>query len=364
MAKKTCSNGHIYDTGIYGDYCPFCTPQNNIGGKTVISGANKNDGKTIIEGGNKTVISPTNDSSNFDDKTQIGTGAKTVIYGHSPEPAASVPPMPHIITPPTSPATTVAGVEVPSQQVPVGNGKGKKKKTGLIIAITAILVVVAVGVIVYFTKFEKPLVENKNGLVIFTQIKNNNSYVDNLKISTNQLRKFIQLGKKKDPNTTVFYNYPDDYRIELFQKALNNGEKLEGVSIYLEGIPNVAGYSSVYGVFLEDDEKRILNFTISFDNEYLDKSGIEFLVFSGWTHSDESLQISKYRYKNTNEIYYRIDWNKDLIKKQRLEILNSFFKKLRYSNVYNDPKFDKKWFAEIYTGIENYQRIGDLFEIK
>ncbi|GHU12597.1 hypothetical protein FACS1894161_1180 [Spirochaetia bacterium] len=32
--------------------------------------------------------------------------------------------------------------------------------------------------------------------------------------------------------------------------------------------------------------------------------------------------------------------------------------------LYNDPKFDKKWFSEIYTGIEEYHQIGDLFEIK
>ncbi|MDR3267445.1 MAG: FHA domain-containing protein [Tannerella sp.] len=42
MAKKTCSKGHIYDSNIYGDNCPFC-PSTGTG--TVV---NENvDGKTV-----------------------------------------------------------------------------------------------------------------------------------------------------------------------------------------------------------------------------------------------------------------------------------------------------------------------------
>jgi hypothetical protein len=31
MAKKQCSRGHIYDSAIYGDNCPFCPSQGNSG---------------------------------------------------------------------------------------------------------------------------------------------------------------------------------------------------------------------------------------------------------------------------------------------------------------------------------------------
>jgi hypothetical protein len=37
VAKKECSRGHIYDTTIYGEDCPFCAAQNG-GEKTVVSG--------------------------------------------------------------------------------------------------------------------------------------------------------------------------------------------------------------------------------------------------------------------------------------------------------------------------------------
>ncbi|GHV31062.1 peptide-binding protein [Spirochaetia bacterium] len=39
MAKKQCSRGHIYDSAIYGDNCPFC-PSSGGGSGTVIAGGN------------------------------------------------------------------------------------------------------------------------------------------------------------------------------------------------------------------------------------------------------------------------------------------------------------------------------------
>jgi hypothetical protein len=40
MAKKTCSKGHVYDSSVYGDNCPFC-PQ---GSGTVVNGGNTGGG--------------------------------------------------------------------------------------------------------------------------------------------------------------------------------------------------------------------------------------------------------------------------------------------------------------------------------
>lgn len=43
MQKKTCPNGHVYDTSIYGDQCPLCPPGAAAGGggspKTHLGGA-------------------------------------------------------------------------------------------------------------------------------------------------------------------------------------------------------------------------------------------------------------------------------------------------------------------------------------
>ncbi|GHV20957.1 hypothetical protein FACS189494_05630 [Spirochaetia bacterium] len=227
MAKKTCSNGHIYDAGIYGDDCPFCAPQNNIGGKTVISGAVQdsavqetpkfcsqcgkplsagvkfcaNCGSAIMGGaddvgGKKTVISPTNDSSNFDDKTQIGTGtktvispindgggfggetqigsgAKTVIYGHAPENEpmartpeveAALPPFvaaTQVVAPQVvgSHARTIAAVETAREQAAPQKRKGKKAWV-----IAAGVVVVAGIIAVLFYKSYDPEYYNNRGL--------------------------------------------------------------------------------------------------------------------------------------------------------------------------------------------------------
>jgi hypothetical protein len=62
MAKKTCSKGHIYDSAIYGDNCPFCPAQgtavndNNFVGTTAgnYGGTEVNQevsGRTQINGG-------------------------------------------------------------------------------------------------------------------------------------------------------------------------------------------------------------------------------------------------------------------------------------------------------------------------
>lgn len=44
MAKKQCKNGHIYDSGIYGDNCPFCPAQ---GGGTEVNAGNR----TVVNNG-------------------------------------------------------------------------------------------------------------------------------------------------------------------------------------------------------------------------------------------------------------------------------------------------------------------------
>jgi hypothetical protein len=74
MAKKQCSRGHIYDSAIYGDNCPFCPSQSsggttggNFGEKTELN----SEGRTQVggtqsavptipmdSGGGRTIIRP------------------------------------------------------------------------------------------------------------------------------------------------------------------------------------------------------------------------------------------------------------------------------------------------------------------
>lgn len=49
MATKKCMNGHLYDSAIYGDNCPFCP---SAGGETTFIGSEGNGGsKTRVVGG-------------------------------------------------------------------------------------------------------------------------------------------------------------------------------------------------------------------------------------------------------------------------------------------------------------------------
>ncbi|GHT51391.1 hypothetical protein FACS1894102_7320 [Spirochaetia bacterium] len=58
MAKKQCSKGHIYDSAIYGDNCPFC-PAANGGGETVVGG----------------------NTGGFEGETQVMQEARTQVVG-------------------------------------------------------------------------------------------------------------------------------------------------------------------------------------------------------------------------------------------------------------------------------------------
>jgi hypothetical protein len=49
MAKKQCSRGHIYDSAIYGDNCPFCPSQGSGGG--TVAGGGTFGGKTELNMG-------------------------------------------------------------------------------------------------------------------------------------------------------------------------------------------------------------------------------------------------------------------------------------------------------------------------
>jgi hypothetical protein len=60
MAKKQCSRGHIYDSAIYGDNCPFCPAQSSGGG-------------TVAAGGNA--------AGNFGGETEVSAESRTQVIG-------------------------------------------------------------------------------------------------------------------------------------------------------------------------------------------------------------------------------------------------------------------------------------------
>lgn len=65
MAKKTCSKGHIYDSAIYGDNCPFCPS----GTGTVVNN-NFGSGDTVGNYGNGTEVNQESGG-----RTQVGGAA-------------------------------------------------------------------------------------------------------------------------------------------------------------------------------------------------------------------------------------------------------------------------------------------------
>jgi hypothetical protein len=59
MAKKQCSRGHIYDSAIYGDNCPFCPSQ----------------------GGSGTVVAAGATQGNFSEETELNMEGRTQVVG-------------------------------------------------------------------------------------------------------------------------------------------------------------------------------------------------------------------------------------------------------------------------------------------
>lgn len=80
MAKRTCKNGHIYDSSIYGDNCPFCpsgmdggTEINEIGGGTVKNEIGDHTQRNDI---NNNIDEPTGPTIPMGDNSAFGGGTK------------------------------------------------------------------------------------------------------------------------------------------------------------------------------------------------------------------------------------------------------------------------------------------------
>ncbi|GMO14777.1 MAG: FHA domain-containing protein [Termitinemataceae bacterium] len=107
MAKKQCSRGHIYDSAIYGDNCPFCPSQGggtaadggspggktelnmggtelNTEGRTQVASGTMNTGPTVPmdSGGGRTIIRPVQDGAAPSGKKLVGL---LVTYSTNPQ---------------------------------------------------------------------------------------------------------------------------------------------------------------------------------------------------------------------------------------------------------------------------------------
>jgi hypothetical protein len=69
MAKKQCSRGHIYDSAIYGDNCPFCPSQGGSG--------------TVVAGGST--------GGNFGGETELNMEGRTQVVGGTQAAGPTIP---------------------------------------------------------------------------------------------------------------------------------------------------------------------------------------------------------------------------------------------------------------------------------
>lgn len=75
MATKKCANGHLYDSSIYGDKCPFCPSP--MGATKVNADATEEGGTIVLNGDEPT--KPANETVKIDMNGNEAAGGGTVI---------------------------------------------------------------------------------------------------------------------------------------------------------------------------------------------------------------------------------------------------------------------------------------------
>ena len=290
------------------------------------------------------------------------------------------PPVHRPVYPPQAPAQTAHSQSVsthpqpaPFQTFPAPAAKNNTMRNVLIAA--GLIVAVIAGVALYQHQqniaagAQRVIALNEYGHIILEQIKNNDvSYEPKQALTLKHVQDVQRFIREKFPD----FNFEeagyvtDDYRNELLIKAFNDGP--EYASIYLSGIEKMAGYSSVYARLLimdmDDTGESLFAYWFSIDEEYSDRSGMEFYssplpVIVG-TNGSDSIRIIKKMYSDANEYYWEIHWGEGISKRDKTEMIKAFMAKVRYAKVFNS--LNSTWIKGIYTGIEINQRIGDLVE--
>jgi hypothetical protein len=202
--------------------------------------------------------------------------------------------------------------------------------------------------------------------IIFSQKKNNDVVLtENLLLKPKDVKAAQEFIKDNFPDfkNENIGNIDDDYELASFINEFNNNPA--SVHIYLSGIEKMAGMSSVYAnLFIIDDELLYYDFRI--DHEFSDSSGLEYGNFftpTGFFDDDnriDSITLNKYLYADTNEPYWEIVWFDEIPNKERLNCLKYFLTILRGKKVFQNLDFD--FLRDMYTGIEDYQTIGDIVD--
>jgi hypothetical protein len=155
----------------------------------------------------------------------------------------------------------------------------------------------------------------------------------------------------------------DDYRNKQILQSCN--EQPQFASLYLSGIEKMAGCSSVYAkvaISNQKDGKDVLGYWFAIDEEYSDRSGIEWysspLPILAGTSGSDTIKIFQKKYTDAQEYYWIIFWEEGVSARDKTAMLTSFLTKLRRAKVFGT--LDLVWLMNIYTGIAANQRIGDM----
>jgi hypothetical protein len=213
---------------------------------------------------------------------------------------------------------------------------------------------------------QKKLELDENNNIILSQRKNyDKSSKDRLALTLNDVKNIQKYIRKNFP-TFDFEEMgyvTDDYRNELFVNDFNNNPQY--AIIYLSRIDKMAGYSQVYSNFfildVDGDADNLFWYIFSIDEEFSDRSGIEFLSLNiSVTRNENSLNLWKLKYSDVNEYYWIINWDSDIPNKEKRTMLDSFLRNIRYTKVFENV--DLEWFKDIYTGIDRNQSVRDIVQ--
>ncbi|GMO66145.1 MAG: hypothetical protein Ta2A_14190 [Treponemataceae bacterium] len=240
----------------------------------------------------------------------------------------------------------------------------------------AALCVLALGLGVFFAAARRPLKSTEaeksiqldgNGNIIFTQKKNYDALIDSdLALTLNDViivQKYITEHFPDFDFDEKGYE-TDDYRNELLVKDFNENQRV--MSIYLNGVKEMAGFSSTYA-HLRIDANELTHYFLSIDQEFSDTSGFEYYNgrYGVTTKIDDkisAISVYKYLYIDTDEPYWIIRWDDDISPQARFTLLKDFLNELSYTKVYQN--LGRDFFSNIHTGIEQHQTIKDIKNAK
>ena len=203
----------------------------------------------------------------------------------------------------------------------------------------------------------KIIERNEDNNIILRQGKNNDKSIKNkLKLTL----KDIQNVQEYINNNFPSYNHTGDISERGIKKVMDDFNNNPSYCLlYLNGLENMAGYSSVYSHLIIEDN-ILYSYYFSIDEEYSDRSGIEYFnenifakdkfrfVFRGST--DKSLKLIKNN-------YWEIFWNDNFSEYERQIILENYL--LDFFTTKVSKNIDISWLKSIHTGIEEYQTIED-----